>query len=352
MVLYLGFFSSIHPNLYLYLPINPPAFYVVTSALNLPAYFDQIIDPDSEKEALVNELWNYQCTYNQVMAKYAAELAIQGPASIPISFFKSFDLKDGDWSPEVIFESSGTTGQIPSRHLVKDTDWYNKISLQGFHERFGREKYRILALLPSYLERGNSSLVFMMQHWIEQFGLPGSGFYLDNLDELVKHLQEAEKSGEKVLLMGVSFALLDLAERGDVKVPPGTLIIETGGMKGRRKELTRAELHATLRAGLGATEIHSEYGMTELLSQAYTIDGFRFRPSSSLLVRISDLHLDRLTVPIGRVGRIQLIDLANVHSCAFIATDDLGRMHPDGTFEVLGRIDNAELRGCNLMYVG
>ncbi len=350
MVLNLGFFSSIHPNLYLWFPINPPAVYVVTSALNLPEYFDQIIDPDSKKEALVNELWQYQCAHNPVMRQYAEELALTGPASIPISFFKSFDLKDGDWSPEVIFESSGTTGQIPSRHLVKDTDWYNKISLQGFHERFGREQYRILALLPSYLERGNSSLVFMMQHWIEQFGLPGSGFYLDNLDELVKHLEEAGESGERVLLMGVSFALLDLAERGDVKVPPGTLIIETGGMKGRRKELTRAELHATLRAGLGAKEIHSEYGMTELLSQAYTIDGFRFRPSSSLLVRISDLHLDRLTVPIGRVGRIQLIDLANVHSCAFIATDDLGRMHPDGTFEVLGRIDNAELRGCNLMY--
>lgn len=352
MVLNLRFFSSIHPNLYLYLLNNPPVFYFVTSVLNLQEYFQRIIQPDSDKEVLVDELWQYQRTHNPIMKEYAETLALTGPASIPISFFKSFEMKDGNWSPKAIFESSGTTGQVPSRHLVKDTDWYNKVALQGFHERFGREKYRILALLPSYLERGNSSLVFMMQHWIEQFGLPGSGFYLDNLDELVKHLQEAGESGEKVLLMGVSFALLDLAERSDVKVPLGTLVIETGGMKGRRKELTRPELHATLRAGLGATEIHSEYGMTELLSQAYTVDGFRFRPSSSLLVRISDLHLDRLTVPVGRVGRIQLIDLANVHSCAFIATDDLGRMHPDGTFEVLGRIDNAELRGCNLMYVG
>lgn len=352
MVLNLRSFSSIQSNLYLYLPINPPVYYFVTSVLNFSEYFQRIIQPGSDKEVLVNELWQYQCAHNPVMRQYAEALALAGPASIPISFFKSFEMKDGDWSPEVIFESSGTTGQTPSRHLVKDTGWYNKVAMQGFHERFGNEKYRILALLPSYLERGNSSLVFMMQHWIEQFGLPGSGFYLDNLDELVKHLQEAGESGEKVLLMGVSFALLDLAERGDVRVPSGTLVIETGGMKGRRKELTRAELHATLRAGLGATEIHSEYGMTELLSQAYTVDGFRFRPSSSLLVRISDLHLDRLTVPVGRVGRIQLIDLANVHSCAFIATDDLGRMHPDGTFEVLGRIDNAELRGCNLMYVG
>lgn len=322
----------------------------MTVISNLPEYFERIIDPASDEEALVNELWQYQCAHNPIMKRYTEELQLSAPASIPISFFKSFEMKDGDWSPQVIFESSGTTGQIPSRHFVKDTNWYNKIALRGFHERFGTEKYRILALLPSYLERGNSSLVFMMQHWIEQFGLPGSGFYLDNLDELVNHLREAGAAGEKALLMGVSFALLDLAERGDVKVPPGTLIIETGGMKGRRKELTRAELHATLREGLGATEIHSEYGMTELLSQAYTVDGFRFRPSSSLLVRISDLHLDRLSVPTGRVGRIQLIDLANVHSCAFIATDDLGRMHPDGTFEVLGRIDNAELRGCNLMY--
>lgn len=314
------------------------------------AYFSAITSPEVPRQHLVNELWKYQVTHNPVVKTYAERLHSTLPVSLPISFFKSFELKDGDWDPAVVFESSGTTGQTPSRHFVKDSSWYNRIALQGFFERFGDRKFRILALLPSYLERGNSSLVFMVNHWIETIGVEGSGFFLDNLDDLANELRNAPQT--PTLLIGVSFALLDLAEREDISLPDQTLIIETGGMKGRRKEMTRQELHQALREGLGATEIHSEYGMTELLSQAYTVDGFRFRPSSSLLVRISDLHLDRLNLPVGRVGRIQLIDLANIHSCAFIATDDLGRMHPDGTFEVLGRIDNAELRGCNLMYVG
>ncbi len=319
---------------------------------SLPDWFSTISNPAVPRGDLVQALWDYQRAHNPVVREYSDRIGQKGPVSLPISFFKSFPLQAGEWQPQLTFESSGTTGQTPSRHLVKDPAWYEKIALQGFRERFGEGQYCILALLPSYLERGNSSLVYMVQSWIREFGLPGSGFYLNNLDELVEALQEGKQKREPMLLIGVSFALLDLAERGDVTVPSDMLIIETGGMKGRRKELTREELHATLRDGLGAQEIHSEYGMTELLSQAYTVDGFRFRPSSSMLVRISDLHLDRLNVPIGRVGRIQIVDLANVHSCAFIATDDLGRMHEDGTFEVLGRIDNAELRGCNLMYVG
>lgn len=320
---------------------------------NLVSYFSAITDPNIDRQLLIERLWNYQRVHNPVVAEYCSLTNMEGPLAMPIAFFKQFALQcGGEWVPELVFESSGTTGQIPSRHLVKDVSWYHKIALQGFRERFGQGQYRILALLPSYLERGNSSLVCMVDHWIREFGLAGSGFFLNNLDELVQSLHEGADAREPILLMGVSFALLDLAERGDVRVPPGTLIIETGGMKGRREELTREDLHKILRNGLGATEIHSEYGMTELLSQAYTLDGFRFRPSSSMIVRISDLHLDRLEAPLGRVGRIQIIDLANVHSCAFIATDDLGRMHPDGTFEVLGRIDNAELRGCNLMYVG
>ncbi len=314
--------------------------------------YESIVDPLSDQQALIEQLWAHQIRHNPIMAAYSSQIGQQGPLSIPIAFFKEFELRCGtDWSAELVFESSGTTGQIPSRHFVRDAAWYRQNALRGFQERFGNHSYRILALLPSYLERGNSSLVHMVQGWIEDFGLPGSGFYLDQLDELVSAIQAAEKVKEPVLLIGVSFALLDLAAREGLRLPPQTLVIETGGMKGRREELTRPQLHQRLREGLGVAEIHSEYGMTELLSQAYTVDGFRFRPARTMIVRISDLHLDRLDVPIGRVGRIQIIDLANIDSCAFIATDDLGRMHPDGTFEVLGRIDHAELRGCNLMYV-
>ncbi len=324
--------------------------------VNKPFDFDQyladLLDPRCDKQSLALRLWEYQRNHNPVVAEYMDRLQLPGPLSLPIAFFKSFALKTGgEWLPELIFESSGTTGQIPSRHWVKDAALYRQVSLLGFRERFGEGQFRILALLPSYLERGNSSLVYMVQSWIEAFGLPGSGFFLHDLDALAAAIREAAALEHPILLMGVSYALLDLAARGDVQLPASALVIETGGMKGRREELTRAQLHQELQQGLGCHNIQSEYGMTELLSQAYTVDGFRFRPSSTLLVRISDLHLDRLDVPPGRAGRIQLVDLANVHSCAFIATDDLGRMHPDGTFEVLGRIDNAELRGCNLMYL-
>ena len=334
----------VHAPAFHFLPVNKP--------FDPDKYLTALLDPQSDKQALALQLWDYQCHHNPVMAEYMDRLRLPGPLSMPISFFKTFALKTGtDWHPELLFESSGTTGQIPSRHWVKDAALYRQVSLLGFRERFGEGQFRILALLPSYLERGNSSLVYMVQSWIEAFGLPGSGFYLHDHDALAAAIREAAALEQPILLMGVSYALLDLAVRGNVQLPANALVIETGGMKGRREELTRAQLHAELQQGLGCLNIQSEYGMTELLSQAYTVDGFRFRPSSTLLVRISDLHLDRLEMPQGRAGRIQLVDLANVHSCAFIATDDLGRMHPDGTFEVLGRIDHAELRGCNLMYV-
>ena len=254
------------------------------------------------------------------------------------------------WDAKTIFESSGTTGQTPSRHFVRDTELYEKNVLDGFYHFFPKKKYRILALLPSYIERGNSSLVYMVKTWMDHFGTEGSGFYLDDFEALQNAIQAGNEAGESIILIGVSFALLDLAEKGTVQVPKGTIVIETGGMKGRRKELIRRELHETLKEGLGIDKIHSEYGMTELMSQAYTVESGRFRCASTMQVFVSDIHLNRLIEKPGVAGRLHIVDLANLHTCAFIATDDIGRMHEDGSFEVLGRLDSAEMRGCNLMY--
>jgi len=299
------------------------------------------------------KLWEYQRMHNPYLQQLYQRIKPEGRFSLPIRFFKEFSLQTGgEWPIEAVFESSGTTGQTPSRHLVRDLGWYDRNVMRGFHAFFDPGPYRILGLLPSYLERGNSSLVRMVQVWIEQMGTEGSGFFLHDFEALRSAIREATIKGERILLIGVAFALLDFADEGGLNLPPNSIVIETGGMKGRREELTRPALHARLRNGLGIPHIHSEYGMTEMLSQAYTGADGRFRPSPTLQVRISDLHLDRLTLPYGRTGRIHLVDLANVHSCAFIATDDLGRQYEDGSFEVLGRIDNAELRGCSLMYVG
>lgn len=318
------------------------------------AFARALAQPDPPFDSLAAALWAHQREAVPAVRAYCEALTAQGlpiahPLPLPIAFFKHFALKDGDWPAAAIFESSGTTGQVPSRHHVPDLDFYTQNALRGFRHFFAPGPYRILALLPSYLERGNSSLVQMVKGWIDHFGLPGSGFFLHDFDALRQAVHEAR---EPVLLIGVAFALLDLVQDAPLALPPGSFVIETGGMKGRREELSRPELHARLRAGLGDAPIHSEYGMTELLSQAYTGPDGRFRCPPTLRVRIADFHLDRLTQPPGTSGRIILTDLANIHSCAFIATDDIGRQYEDGSFEVLGRIDAAELRGCNLMYVG
>jgi hypothetical protein len=302
-------------------------------------------------DTLQAELWRYQRAHNPVMAAFAEGLGREEPFSMPIEAFKRFAMQCGQWEPATIFESSGTTGQIPSRHLVRDLALYRRNVLAGFAEFFPSRPYRILALLPSYLERGHSSLVYMVQTWMDEFGVPGSGFFLHDFAALREAIAEAQVRGERLLLIGVAFALLDFAEAQPISLPPDSLVIETGGMKGRREELTRTALHARLKQGLGIERVHSEYGMTELMSQAYTTENGRFRPASTLRVWISDVHHDRIVMPAGRTGRLHLVDLANVHSCGFIATDDLGRWHEDGTFEVLGRIDQVELRGCSLMYV-
>src|SRR5690606_13206901 len=250
---------------------------------------------------------------------------------------------------QTVFESSGTTKRQTSKHFVHDLEIYRQSFLKGCTGCYGPlEDYCILALLPSYLERRGSSLTSMAAEMIKASGHPHSGFYLHDLEALHQRLGELEHKGEKILLIGVSFALLDLAEQYPMALGH-TLIMETGGMKGRRKEMIRQELHLQLKTAFGVPEIHSEYGMTELLSQAYSKgEGlFHCPPWMGVLTRDTE---DRLAIqPFGRTGGINVIDLANVHSCSFLATQDLGKLYPDGSFEVLGRFDHSDIRGCNLM---
>ncbi|MGY0425399.1 MAG: acyl transferase, partial [Polaribacter sp.] len=268
---------------------------------------------------------------------------------LPIPFFKSKKVVASSEKIEEIFTSSGTTGNQPSKHFVIDIGIYKKSYLNGFAHFYGNIKdYVVLALLPNYLERKGSSLVFMVHDLIIKSKHPESGFYLDNLEELAQKLIELDKKGQKILLIGVSFALLDLIEKQHLQLK-NTIIMETGGMKGRRKELVREELHSFLKNGFGVAEIHSEYGMTELLSQAYSKGNgiFYSPPWMKILTRDTE---DALTLQqTGQTGGINVIDLANYNSCSFIATQDLGKVYKNGSFEIIGRFDNSDIRGCNLM---
>ena len=268
---------------------------------------------------------------------------------LPIQFFKSRKILSSLEEVQETFTSSGTTGSITSKHFVTDINLYKESYLKGFSHFYGNiEDYVVLALLPNYLEREGSSLVFMVDDLIQKSKNSESGFYLNNIEELAKKLTELDKKGQKVLLIGVSFALLDLIETAQFNLK-NTIVMETGGMKGRRKELVREELHQILQNGFGVSEIHSEYGMTELLSQGYS-DGngvFKTPPWMKILTRDTE---DALTIQqIGKTGGINVIDLANYNSCSFIATQDLGKVHKNGTFEIIGRFDNSDIRGCNLM---
>ena len=268
---------------------------------------------------------------------------------LPIQFFKSRKVVSSTNEIDEIFTSSGTTGAITSKHYVTDINLYKESYLKGFHHFYGDIKdYILLALLPNYLERKGSSLVFMVDDLIRKSENEESGFYLNNLDELAQKLISLDKQGKKILLIGVSFALLDLIENYQFKLNH-TIVMETGGMKGRRKEIIRNELHQILSKGFGVDKIHSEYGMTELLSQGYSKgDGiFDTPPWMKILTRDTE---DALTIQKnGKTGGINVIDLANYNSCSFIATQDLGKVHDNGTFEIIGRFDNSDIRGCNLM---
>ena len=268
---------------------------------------------------------------------------------LPIQFFKSHQVVSNTNAIQQTFTSSGTTGMITSKHLVTDTSLYEESYQKGFSEFYGNiEDYVILALLPSYLEREGSSLIYMVEDLIKCSNHPESGFYLHNHDELIKNLIALDQSGQNVILIGVTYALLDLIEKHQFQLQ-NTIIMETGGMKGKRKEMIREELHQQLCAGFGVTVIHSEYGMTELLSQAYSLGEGIFECPTWMQIIVRDTE-DALTyIPHGKTGGINVIDLANLNSCSFIATQDLGKKITNNSFEILGRFDNSDIRGCNLM---
>lgn len=266
---------------------------------------------------------------------------------LPIELFKSHRILSVNASPEITFSSSGTTGSIPSMHYVLKKSLYEKSFLAGFLKFYGSpNEYRILALLPNYLERSGSSLVYMADRLIKESSSDDSGFFLNNRSALRQKL--LAPTDKKTLLIGVSFALLDLVADGAIELK-NAIVMETGGMKGMRKELTRQELHSELKSGMGVDAIHSEYGMTELLSQAYAKADGLFECPDWMQLRIRDLNDPLSLSESGKTGGINVIDLANLYSCSFIATSDLGRENPDGKVEILGRFDYSDMRGCNLM---
>jgi len=311
---------------------------------------------DFKEEAL--KIFSFQAQKNIVYSEFISKPGISKkvPVNItdipflPVGFFKSRKIISGSGQPEIIFESSGTTGSRISRHYITDTDIYKKSLSITFRIFYGDpSEYCIIALLPSYRERKNSSLVYMMNELISLTGEPLSGFYSDDMPKLLRTIDLVRKSKRKILPMGVSYALLDLAEMYSPDLHD-VIVMETGGMKGRRKEITRHELHSILRERMNVPSIHSEYGMTELLSQSYSEGNGIFYCPPWMKILIRDPY-DPLSVTQEPeiTGGINIIDLANINSCSFLAIDDLGKLHKDGGFEVLGRLDNSDIRGCNLM---
>ena len=310
---------------------------------------------DFEKTAL--RIFQYQATNNIVYKEYLKHLkfdistvkTLTQIPFLPIDFFKSHKVVSTTKKEQAIFTSSGTTGNLTSRHYVPDLKIYEASFTKGFEQYYGAvSDYCILALLPSYLEREGSSLIYMMEKLIKDSKHEKSGFYLHNHEELIATISDLKKQNQKILLLGVSFALLDLAEKFQLDLDD-VIVMETGGMKGRRKEITREELHAFLTQRLDVGKIHSEYGMTELLSQAYSKGDSLFFTPSWMKILIRDTYDPFSYEQQGRSGGVNVIDLANIHSCSFIETQDLGRIHADGSFEILGRFDHSDIRGCNLL---
>ena len=276
---------------------------------------------------------------------------IQQIPFLPIQFFKSHSVISDSNPIQTTFTSSGTTGMVTSKHLVTDVSIYEESYRKGFSQFYGNiEDYAILALLPSYLEREGSSLIHMVDDLIQLSNHPESGFYLHNYDELIAKLLQLDQTGQNVILIGVTYALLDLVEKHSFQLE-NTIIMETGGMKGKRKEMIREELHQQLCNGFGVNTIHSEYGMTELLSQAYSLGEGIFECPSWMQILVRDTEDALSYVREGKTGGINVIDLANINSCSFIATQDLGKKYANGSFEILGRFDHSDIRGCNLMVV-
>lgn len=315
------------------------------------------IKSNAEFDALALEVFKFQFKNNRVYRSFC-DLLYKHPSDVktiadipflPIQFFKSRDVLSSTQTIEKTFSSSGTTGSTTSKHLVTDLKLYEESYLKAFKHFYGNiEDYVVLALLPSYLERDGSSLIYMVDDLINQSKQSESGFYLNNLEELANTLKTLEAKQQKTLLIGVSFALLDLVEAYQLNLKH-TIVMETGGMKGRRKEIIRQELHQILQTGFGVHQVHSEYGMTELLSQAYSKGHgvFECPPWMKILTRDTE---DALTIQApNKTGGINVIDLANINSCSFIATQDLGKVYDNEQFEIIGRFDNSDIRGCNLM---
>ncbi|TCC98639.1 acyl transferase [Pedobacter hiemivivus] len=302
-------------------------------------------------------IFKHQAKNCQVYKAYISNLRIN-PEDItsssqipflPISFFKTHEVLSATDTTEIVFSSSGTTGMVQSRHLVTDVKVYEQSFNTAFEQFYGKiENTCLLALLPSYLERDGSSLIYMVDALLKQSKHPDSGYFLHNHDDLYKRLQKLQEANQKTILIGVTYALLDFIEQHKLHFP-NLIVMETGGMKGKRKEMVREELHQLLQGGFGVNTIHSEYGMTELLSQAYSSGIGIFNCPPWMKIYLRDTNDPLSLAPNNRTGGINVIDLANINSCSFIATQDLGRLFPDGSFEVLGRFDNADIRGCNLL---
>lgn len=308
--------------------------------------------------SLALAIFRYQSVHNPIYAQFLNLLHIDvnkvvkaaDIPCLPIGLFKKYALQSGTWNAVRTFSSSGTTGRQTSKHLLHNDEWYKRNARRAFELIYGPIKDRpILALLPAYLERSGSSLVFMADDFIQQSCHEDAGFFLNDLEALQQKLKRLNKESKLApLLIGVSFALLDLAEQFPTDLS-NCIVMETGGMKGRRRELTRAELHQTLKTAFNCKQIHSEYGMTELLSQGYAPANGRFIPAPSMRVYSRETSDPLSLRKDSKTGALNIHDLANLDTISFIATDDLGRVYPDGTFEVMGRMDASDTRGCNLL---
>lgn len=321
--------------------------------------FNSIFDIKNHNQfqAKALEVYNYQYQKNPVYHQFCSLLGkspdkvhqVSDIPFLPIDFFKTKKIVSATQTPTTIFTSSGTTGSVTSKHYVLDTAIYEQSYLKAFELFYGDvADYCVLALLPSYLERQGSSLIYMVDDLIKKSQHPESGFYLNVIDLLKKKIQEMDGKGTKILLIGVSFALLDMVEKHSLQLK-NTIVMETGGMKGKRKEMIREELHAILKKGFGTDHIHSEYGMTELLSQGYSKGEGIFKSPPWMKILIRDPEDPMTYLNAAKTGGVNVIDLANIHSCSFLATQDLGKVYADGSFEILGRFDNSDIRGCNLM---
>lgn len=322
-------------------------------------YFDRLqgIKNEDDFETLALEVFQYQFQNNEVYSEFVKSLNIS-PEKIksiyeipflPVEIFKTRKVLTGNENYQQIFTSSGTTGDQASKHYVKDISLY-EINFSKIFSLFynSPSDYTILALLPSYLEREGSSLIYMTDKLIKATQSPGSGFYLDEYKKLFSILEQLKKEKRKTILFGVTYALLDFIFSFKINFP-GLIIMETGGMKGKRKEMVREEVHELLCAGFGVEVVHSEYGMTELLSQAYSCGNGIFKSPAWMRILVRDPYDPLKPAALKTSGGINIIDLANIDSCAFVSTQDLGRVYPDHSFEVIGRFDFSDVRGCNLM---